>query len=181
MLTFRRLMNRTHSTQVVRNGSKHTAQLPNRDSILCISGESRDALDATDDLFNCFFRMNLAACSCAENKVISCQSTHLLHSHFFLTSVWNVIITTCLFLLISTCLINQCAPLLNCIRVSKIGFKQLFKSHQTISSFNLCQAEMQICLRHSSLFMFWPKRQIKTRFFRTALRKKIYIQLLLYS
>lgn len=80
MRTFRRLMNRTHSTQVVRNGSKHTAQLPNRDSILCISGESRDAPDATDG----FFRMNLAACSCAENKLISCQSTHLLQFEIWL-------------------------------------------------------------------------------------------------
>lgn len=71
--TFRRLMNCTHSTQVVRKGSKQTAHLPNPDSIVCISGRSSEGLDTIDGLFKCSFRINLAACSCEGNNVISCQ------------------------------------------------------------------------------------------------------------
>lgn len=108
--TFLRLMNRTHSTQVVRKGSKHTAHLPHWDSIVCISGGRSEAIDIIDGLFKCSFRMNLAACSCAENNIISCQSTHLFKLYFVLTpaSLGIVIITTCLFSLLSLCLINWC-------------------------------------------------------------------------
>lgn len=148
--TFRRLMNCTHSSQVVRNGSKHTAHLPNRESIVCISRRSSKAVDSTDDLFKCSFRMNLAACSWAENNVISCQSTHLFNSYFFLSpaSDWIVIITTCIFSLDSLYLISQC--------IYSFVLLRLYSTSELCPSFSLLAFIFTALQVISNIFWFWP-------------------------
>lgn len=150
MCTFRRLMNCTHSTQEVRKGSKHTAHLPNRESIVCISGRSKEALDTMGDIFNCSFRMNLAACSCAENSyqlllsvieltcLIPIFSSLLLQFHLWLLPP----VSSHLFHYVSLTSLNN--PWLNCVL-------DLHSSPNHIKYIQVLTSACQVCLQQHGL------------------------------